>query len=49
MTANAAISQAVSQAVDMLNADKRTYLHYLIDDPRHAAASAMSGLLGWRG
>jgi hypothetical protein len=29
----------------MLNADKRKYLHYLIDDPRHAAGLATySGL-----
>ena len=32
----AAINRAVGKAVDLLNADKRRYLHYLIDDPRHA-------------
>jgi NitT/TauT family transport system substrate-binding protein len=26
-----------------MNADKRRYLHYLIDDPRHAAALAQYG------
>jgi NitT/TauT family transport system substrate-binding protein len=39
----AAINRAVAKAVDMLNADKRKYLHYLIDDPRHAAALAQYG------
>lgn len=34
----AAINRAVAKAVDMLNADKRKYLHYLIEDPRMAAA-----------
>ena len=39
----AAINRAVAKAVDMLNADKRKYLHYLIDDPRHAEALAQYG------
>ncbi len=39
----AAINRAVGKAVDMLNADKRRYLHYLIDDPRYAAALAKYG------
>jgi NitT/TauT family transport system substrate-binding protein len=39
----AAINRAVAKAVDLLNADKRKYLHYLIDDPRHAAALAQYG------
>ncbi len=33
----------MGKAVDMLNADKRQYLHYLIDDPRQAAALARYG------
>ena len=32
----AAINRAVEQAIDMLNADKRKYLHYMIEDPRMA-------------
>ena len=39
----AAINRAVGKAVDLLNADKRRYLHYLIDDPRHAAVLAKYG------
>jgi NitT/TauT family transport system substrate-binding protein len=39
----AAINRAVAKAVDILNADKRRYLHYLIDDPRHAAALTKYG------
>ena len=39
----AAINRAVGKAVDMLHADKRKYLHYLIDDPRHAATLAKYG------
>lgn len=39
----AAINRAVAKAVAMLNADKRKYLHYLIDDPRHAAALTKYG------
>ena len=30
----AAINRAVERAIDMLNADKRKYLHYMIEDPR---------------
>ena len=32
----AAINRAVEKAVDLFNADKRKYMHYMIDDPRHA-------------
>ena len=32
-----------ARAVDVFNADKRRYLHYLIDDPRHAEALARYG------
>ena len=39
----AAINRVVGKAVDMLNADKRRYLPYLINDPRHAAALAQYG------
>jgi NitT/TauT family transport system substrate-binding protein len=39
----AAINRAVAKAVDLLNADKRRYLHYLIEDPRHAATLAKYG------
>lgn len=39
----AAINRAVGKAIDLLNADKRRYLHYLIDDPRHAQALAKYG------
>ena len=37
------ISKAVVKAVDMINSDKRKYLHYLIDDPRFAAVSNKYG------
>ena len=39
----AAINRAVGKAVDMFEADKRKYLHYLIEDPRHAEALAKYG------
>jgi len=39
----AAINRAVGKAIDLLNADKRRYLHYLVDDPRHAQALARYG------
>ena len=39
----AAINRAVVQAVDLINADKRQYLHYLIDDPRFAEVAAKYG------
>jgi len=39
----AAINRVVRKAVDMLNADKRKYPHYLIDDPRYAATLAKYG------
>ncbi len=39
----AAINRAVIQAVDLINADKRKYLHYLIDDPRFAEVAAKYG------
>ena len=38
-----AINRAVAKAVDMINADKRKYLHYLIDEPRFAKAAAKYG------
>lgn len=38
-----AINRAVGKAVAMFNADKRRYLHYLIDDQRYAAALATYG------
>ena len=39
----AAINRAVENAVDLINADKRKYLHYLIDDPSFAEAAAKYG------
>ena len=39
----AAINRAVVQAVDLINADKRKYLHYLIDDPRFASVAVKYG------
>ena len=39
----AAINRAVGNAADMINADKRKYLHYLIDDPSFAEAAAKYG------
>ena len=39
----AAINRAVVQAVDLINADKRKYLHYLIDDPRFAEVAVKYG------
>jgi NitT/TauT family transport system substrate-binding protein len=30
----AAINRAVERVIDMLNADKRKFLHYMIEDPR---------------
>ena len=39
----AAINRAVVKAVDRINADKRKYLHYLIDDPRFASVAAKYG------
>ena len=39
----AAINRAVVQAVDRINADKRKYLHYLIDDPRFASVAVKYG------
>ena len=38
-----AINRAVVRAVDLINADKRKYLHYLIDDPRFAKVAAKYG------
>ncbi len=38
-----ALNRAVANAVDMINADKKKYLHYLIDDPRMANALAKYG------
>ena len=37
------INKAVVKAVDMINSDKRKYLHYLIDDPRFAAVAKQYG------
>ena len=39
----AAINRAVVKAVDMINADKRKYLHYLIDEPRFASVAVKYG------
>ena len=39
----AAINRAVIKAVDMINADKRKHLHYLIEDPRFAPVAAKYG------
>ena len=39
----AAINRAVAKAIDMFNADKRKYLHYMIEDPRQAAVLAKYG------
>ena len=39
----AAINRAVSNAVAMINADKRKYVHYMIDDPSFAAVAAKYG------
>ena len=38
-----AINRAVAKAVDRINADKRKYLRYLIDEPRFAAVAAQHG------
>ena len=37
------INRAVVRAVDMINADRRSYVHYLINEPRFAAISAKYG------
>ncbi len=34
---------AVDAAIDLFNADKRRYLHYMIDDPRNAATITRHG------
>lgn len=39
----AAINRAVEKAIDMLNADKRKYLRYMIEDPRIADAIVKYG------
>lgn len=39
----AAINRAVGQAVDRINANKRKYLHYLIEDPRYSEVIAKYG------
>jgi NitT/TauT family transport system substrate-binding protein len=39
----AAINRAVVKAVDIINADKRKYLHYLIDEPRFASVAVKYG------
>ena len=38
-----AINRAVIKAVDMINANKRQYLHYLIDEERFASVAAKYG------
>ena len=38
-----AINRAIVKAVDRINSDKRSYLHYLIDEPRFAAVAAQYG------
>ena len=38
-----AINRAVAKAIDLINADKRKYLHYLIDEPRFAPLAAKWG------
>jgi len=39
----AAINRAIVKAVDRINANKRKYLHYLIDEPRFAAVAKQYG------
>ena len=39
----ASLTRAVAKAVDMINADKRKYLNYLIEDPRFAPVAAKYG------
>ena len=39
----AAINRAVGRAIDMFNADKRKYLHYMIDAPDFDAVAAKYG------
>ena len=39
----AAINRAIVNAVNRINADKRKYMHYLIDEPRFAAVAAQHG------
>ena len=39
----AAINRAVIKAVDLINSDKKRFLHYLIDQPRFAAIAAEWG------
>ena len=39
----AAINRAVARAIDLFNADKRKYLHYMIDAPDFAAVAAQYG------
>ena len=39
----ASLTRAVANAVDMINADKRKYLNYLIEDPRFAPVAAKYG------
>ena len=38
-----AINRAVAKAVDMINADKRRYLHYMINDPTFTKVAAKYG------
>ena len=39
----AAINRAVGRAIDMFNADKRKYLHYMTDEPNFAEVAAKYG------
>ena len=41
----AAINRAVVRAVDLINSDKRSFLHHLIDDPRFAETAAKYGVI----
>ena len=39
----AAINRAVSKAVDLINSDKKRFIHYLIDQPKFAPVAAEWG------
>ena len=38
-----AINRAVSKAVDLINSDKKRFIHYLIDQPKFAPVAAEWG------
>ncbi len=42
-TTFAAINRAIVKAVDLINENKRSYLHYLIEEPRFASVAARYG------